>query len=115
MSESAKFKKVKHVMNGNKPPKPVKEDQRFANYIAMVVRNAMEDFHCEHLSDEQMKELNPIIRNAIGTALHAFNNYQQIDAAKRFMDYNLSMIPSYWEPPTLQDGYVRMWERDANV
>ena len=36
------------------------------------------------------------------------------DAAKRFMDYHLRMVPSYWEPSTLQDGYVRMSERDSN-
>jgi len=35
----------------------------------MVVRNATEEFHAEHLTDEQMRELNPIIRNAIYTAL----------------------------------------------
>jgi hypothetical protein len=29
----------------------------FSKYIAMVVRNAMEDFHCKHLSEAQMKEL----------------------------------------------------------
>ena len=45
----------------------------FGKYIAIVVRNAMEDFHCKHLSDEQMKELNPIIRNAIYTALYAYD------------------------------------------
>jgi hypothetical protein len=61
-------------------PEPVKEDQQLANFIAMVVRNAMEDFHCQHLTDDQMKELNPIIRNAICTALHAFNNYEKVDA-----------------------------------
>jgi len=37
----------------------------YAKYIAMVIRNAMEDFHCRHLSDEQMAELNPIIRDAV--------------------------------------------------
>ena len=36
----------------------------YAKYIAIVIRNAMEDFHHKYLSDEQMKELNPIIRNA---------------------------------------------------
>lgn len=93
-------------------PEPVEADQKLGNYIAMVIRNAMEDFHCEHLTDDQMKELNPIIRNAICTALHAFNHYEQFDAAKRFMDYNLRMIPKYWEPPELLDGYVKMWERE---
>ena len=33
--------------------------------ISIVIRNAMEDFHTKHLSDDQMKELNPIIRNAV--------------------------------------------------
>ncbi len=40
-----------------------------AKYIAIVVRNAMEDFHSRHLIDAQMRQLNPIIRNAIFTAL----------------------------------------------
>ena len=100
-------------MNGNNPPEAVEADQKSANYIAMVIRNAMEDFHCEHLADDQMKELNPIIRNAICTALHAINNHERSDAAKRFMDYNRRMIPKYWEKPELLDGYVKMWERDA--
>ena len=43
---------------------PSTEAQALAMYIASVVRNAMEDFHGRHLSDEQMKELNPIVRNA---------------------------------------------------
>ena len=94
-------------------PQPVEADQTLANYIAMVVRNAMKNFHCEHLSDDQMKELNPIIRNAVCTALHAFNNYEQVDAAARFVDYNFAMIPKYWEPPKLLDDYVEMWEWDA--
>lgn len=33
--------------------------------ISMYIRNEMEDFHEKHLSDEQMKELNPIIRQAV--------------------------------------------------
>src|SRR5262245_60252351 len=51
--------------------RPTKDREDAAMYVAMVVRNALEDFHCRHLSDEQMKELNPLIRNAICTALHA--------------------------------------------
>lgn len=40
-----------------------------AKAIAAYIRMYMEDFHHNHLSDEQMKELNPIIRNAIYTFL----------------------------------------------
>ena len=92
-------------------PKSVKEDKKLANYIAMVIRNAMEDFHCQHLTDDQMKELNPIIRNAVCTALHAFNNCEKADAAAQFVDFNFRMIPKYWEGQELLNDYVRMWER----
>ena len=48
----------------------LKNDLNFrAKAIAAYVRCYMEDFHCKHLSDAQMKELNPIIRNAIYTFL----------------------------------------------
>ena len=43
--------------------------QTWARVIAMHVRNEMEEFHCQHLSDDQMKELNPIIRKAIYATL----------------------------------------------
>jgi hypothetical protein len=99
----------------NESPRPAKEDQQLASYIAMVIRNAMEDFHCEHLTDEQMKQLNPIIRNAVCTALHAFNNYEKADAAARFVDYNFRMISKYWEKPELLDDYVQMWDRDGHA
>lgn len=94
---------------------PTKEDQQLSSYIAMVIRNAMEDFHCQHLTDDQMKQLNPIIRNAVCTALHAFNNYEKADAAARFVDYHFRMIPEYWEQPELLEGYVQMWDRDLRA
>ena len=94
----------------NRPPTPVKEDQKLACYISMVIRNAMEDFHCQHLTDDQMKELNPIIRNAVCTALHAFNNYESASPAAEFVDFHLSMVPKYWEEPELLDEYVQQWD-----
>ncbi len=94
-------------MHGN--ARSVEADQKSANYIAMVIRNAMEDFHCQHLTDDQMKELNPIIRNAICTALHAFNSYEKTDAAARFVDYGCRMIPKCEEDPDLLDDYVQLW------
>jgi len=39
--------------------------RNYAKYLAIVIRNAMEDFPHKYLSDELMKELSPIIRNAI--------------------------------------------------
>ena len=79
-------------------------------YVAMVIRNALEDFHCQHLSDEQMKQLNPIIRDAVCTALHAFENCESSPQAREFVDFNFMLIPKYWEKPGLLRDYLRLWE-----
>ncbi len=71
--------------------------QIFSKCVAMVIRNAMEDFHCKYLSDEQMKELNPIIRNAVYTTSYAFDHMHLSGKAERYIIHNLSMIPDYWE------------------
>jgi len=63
-----------------------------AKIIASYVRNNIEDFHCEYLSDEMMKELNPLIRNAIYTALVDF----ETKMLRAFM-HNMMYVPTYWE------------------
>jgi hypothetical protein len=95
-------------MPRRKKPTLSKEIQDFAMYVAMVIRNAMEDFHCEHLSDEQMRQLNPIIRDAVATAVHAFE-HPRVEAAQQFVQFHLLCIPGYWERPKLLDDYVQMW------
>jgi hypothetical protein len=100
MAKKQKPKKEKEL-------KPSTEAQELAMYLASVVRNAMEDFHCRHLSDEQMKELNPIIRNAIYTALYARENYNRSFAAQNFVDLSIRLIPDYWEEPTLIDDFLK--------
>ena len=72
----------------------------------MAVRNAMEDFHVKHLTDAQMKDLNPTIRNAVYTALYAFDNYEDSATAKQYVDFTWRMIPEYWEDPQLLDSYL---------
>lgn len=42
--------------------------------IAVYLRNQLENFHVRYLSDEQMKYLNPLIRNAIFSFLTDFGN-----------------------------------------
>ena len=75
-----------------------------SKYISIVIRNAMEDFHTKHLSDAQMKELNPLIRNAVYTALYTMQYFDASDRAKAFMDHQAMMIPEYWEDPVLIGG-----------
>jgi hypothetical protein len=75
--------------------------QSYAKFIAMVVRNAMEDFHCKHLTNEQMKELNPIVRNAIYTAIYGFMTSSRSEKSRRYVEHIFRMIPQYWEEPEL--------------
>jgi hypothetical protein len=72
-----------------------------SKYVAKVIRDKMEGFHVEHLTDEQMRQLNPIIRNAVCTALYALENYSRYWKAKKFVDGNWAAIPPYWEDPVL--------------
>jgi len=64
-----------------------------AKAIAAYVRYNIEDFHHEHLTDAQMKELNPLIRNAIYTFLkdEARGNIFKISSTCALN------LPSYWE------------------
>jgi len=76
-----------------KSTKKLREKENyFAKLIAAVVRNSMDDFHCKYLSDAQMKELNPIIRNAIYTALVKLD--EQPEAMCMIYE---KYIPDYWE------------------
>lgn len=75
-----------------------------SKYISIVIRNAMEDFHTKYLSDAQMKELNPVIRNAVYTALYTMRYFDASDRVKAFMDHQAMMIPEYWEDPVLIGG-----------
>lgn len=93
-------------------PEPSEATKQYATYIAMVIRNAMEDFHCKHLTDEQMRELNPIIRNAVCTAIHAFQNYERSPRDRQFAEFQFSMVPKYWESPRLLDDYLRFCSAD---
>src|SRR3989304_9603658 len=90
--------------------RPTKTSQETAMFLAVVVRNAMEDFHCKHLSDEQMKELNPIIRNAICTGLHAIKYYDISEGARSFVNLQTRAIPKYWELPELLPDFLESVE-----
>ena len=78
-------------------------------FIAMTVRNAMEDYHCEHLSDSQMKELNPIIRNAIASALYAMSNQGEL-WSDEFVKFQMMLVPDYWEEPQINEDLLRTIE-----
>ncbi len=67
----------------------------------------MEAFHVKHLTDDEMRELNPIVRNAIYTGLQALKHYDESKGSRSFVDYQKRLIPNYWEPPELLTGFVK--------
>jgi hypothetical protein len=72
--------------------------QKRTMLLAMHVRNQMEDFHSEYLDDNQMKELNQIIRQAIYEGLQLFEP-QNKQAKAEEVAWLMLMIPDYWEVP----------------
>jgi hypothetical protein len=82
--------------------------QTWAKVIAMHVRNKMEDFHCRHLTNDQMKELNPIIRNAIYETLRQLfflkkGTDKQLHVAIQSIHSLFRLLPDYWEDPDLTE------------
>ena len=65
----------------------------FAKALAAYIRCHMESFHSKYLSDEQMAEQNPIIRNAIFTMLEDFYE-EKLMKISGVLRLNL---PDYWE------------------
>ena len=62
------------------------------------------------MTDEQMRILNPIVRNALATALHARTNYHRHRPARAYLDFQAQLVPDYWEPPELLPEYVEDWD-----
>ena len=90
---------------GAEPP-PLDEKQKaLASVMACAVRNALEEIHGDgegQISDEAMRQINPIVRDAIASVLHAMDNPSK--ASRAYLEFNAERVPSYWEEPALPDG-----------
>ncbi len=92
--------------------------QKQAMIIAMHVRNSMEEFHTKNLNDEQMRQLNPIIRRAILEGLtmldkggwHSLHStrYAEKDPWIMNLAWLVQMIPGYWEIPSEKEIVKKM-------
>lgn len=71
--------------------------QQHVLLLAIYVRNALEDFHVDNLTDAQMKVLNQTIRKALYDADCLLEpNGPEGDEGFGWL---VSMIPPYWELP----------------
>jgi hypothetical protein len=105
-----------NIKNGIRKSRDMRKDfamlsgnMQTALLLSMYIRNEMENYHCKHLSDEQMKELNPIIRNAVYKFLRLLEEAdgdpddQRSKAADAIIDFQELLLPDYWELPNEQD------------
>lgn len=61
----------------------MKDKNKIAKAIAAYLRNKIEGFHVAYLSDEQMRELNTLIRDAVFSFLIDFgDDYSKISSPK---------------------------------
>ena len=67
--------------------------------IAIHVRNELEDFHVDNLSDKQMKALNQTTRQAIYEALGFMPSSAEGKDTSKDLVWLIKMIPDYWEVP----------------
>ena len=80
-----------------------------AKYITAVISNNIQDFQAEHLSDAQMAELNPLIKNSIYTALHSLFKDDRTAIDDQFVETNSATIPDDWDDPTLVKNYTKLF------
>jgi hypothetical protein len=108
------------------PPPLTDEDRDLATLIAMHVRNNLEELHgggsrldfreeggeYRGLTDEQMRLINPIVRNSVADMLHALTNYDDRLAARRLLAFSRMLVPDYWEPAELSESYTELdWSK----
>jgi hypothetical protein len=58
-----------------------------------------------------MRQINPIVRNAVLNVLHAFDNMIRDDRAMAYVNFQARLLPDYWEDPELTKGYVELFEQ----
>jgi hypothetical protein len=91
-----------------------------ATLLATCIRNAIEgvlhggELERTSFSDEQMAILNPVVRDAIATGLHAEIYYFSEAPARSYLDFQSRLIPNYWERPELLDEYKDLWDSSSD-
>lgn len=80
------------------------DNNRLAKSVAYYVRNGIENFHVKYLSDEQMKELNPLIRNAIYTFLVDFKQEMDEIASNKNIKICIDYVIKNTHPFLLRKG-----------
>jgi hypothetical protein len=103
-----------HV-EGRTPPPLDDSTAARATILAMCVRNALEgtlhggELGDLSLTDRQMAILNPVVRNAVATGLHAERHYLTEPAARSYLNFQETLVPDYWVRPELLEEHTALW------
>jgi hypothetical protein len=90
------------------------ELQQSAAIVSRIVGNALAELRYDEFSDEHRRRLAPIIRNAIATALHAFEHFERSEKAQQFIAFHCQ--PSAGEEQAkLLDYYVEFWNDETEL
>lgn len=85
----------------------------YSKIIVIGIRNEIEQFHVDYLTDAQMKELNPLIRNAIYKALFAISNSDTNAFCRELMIMYSKCVPDYWEDPELDEHLQKLLDKST--
>lgn len=86
----------------------------FSKIVALEIRNELENFHVKHLTDAQMEELNPLIRNAVYNSLFGLANMEKHENCLQTVGWLLNNIPEYWEEPVLNNYMEKAYQEILN-
>lgn len=75
--------------------------QKHVLLMAVFVRNALEDFHVQHLNDEQMHELNVAVRSGLSRGVKFLEEGANSPTSEAYFELLVEQIPSYWELPEI--------------
>lgn len=92
---------------------PLAPDVKYQNRamrMATFVRNELEDFHAELLTDEQMAQLNRLILNGIYTGMMAEKIARTNPRAQTYLVLHDMMAPKDIDPPALTEDFVRVMD-----
>lgn len=112
---SSEEKEQSRAMLSNMASSIITDNNRIAKAIAVYIRNKIEDFHVKYLSDDQMRVLNPLIRNAIYSFLIDFGEgYKKIILPaneKKIVDYVISNTIPYLSSQKLAPIAITSYKR----
>jgi hypothetical protein len=103
------------VMPAPLQPQLSPELQQSAAIMSRIVGNALSELNLDEFSEAQRRRLTPIVRDAIATALHAFEHFEGSEKAQQFVAFHCQHVSGEPEQARLLDYYVEFWNDEEEL